>query len=79
MDELTATILRLPQENKVLKTENKFLISESIKVKPSALRMDLHTQRNEILLHGIDTSNGSENLLYTLKTFLRDETGNCGS
>jgi hypothetical protein len=75
MDELTATISMLQQENKVLKTENKLLKLELIKVKSSALRVDLHTRRNNILLHGIDTPNESENLRDTVKNFFGKKLG----
>ena len=68
MDEMPQLISKLQTENKLLRAENKLLKTELVHVKTSTLRSELYARKN-IIIHGIEASQGSEKFCQTLASF----------
>ena len=75
MDELQSLISKLQNENKVLRAENKLLRTELVHVKTTALRSEMYARRNNILIHGVEAPQGTENLRETVVTFFQSKLG----
>ena len=68
-------ISQLQTENKLFRAENKLLKTELVQVKTSTLRTELYTRKNNIIIHGIEASQGSENLRQTVASFFEAKLG----
>jgi len=75
MDEMLQLISQLQTENKLLRAENKLLKTELVQVKTSTLRTELYTRKNNIIIHGIEAPQGSENLRQTVASFFEAKLG----
>ena len=60
MDEVLQKIAKLQQENKLLRSENRSLRSELLRVKSTALRSELYSRRNNLVIHGLESSDGED-------------------